>query len=135
VTSIVRRIAGGLTILESVWLLYGYFDVSKTSCPASGCPFPQFIPYFSEALFALPVVLLIVGALGVWGVGFAYLAGAVLSAFALLFMAYVVFLLESTNAEVGAALAAIAIVANVVGMRGRSGLSEQANPMNLPVFG
>jgi hypothetical protein len=42
---------------------------------------------------------------------------------------------ESQLAAVGAGFAAAALVLNVLGAVRKGGLSEQANPMNLPVFG
>ena len=91
----------------------------------------------------LAVVLLVVGALGLWGASVAYPAGAVFSAILLLLMGYAAYLDSgypylSTlvyQGAVGAAFAGVALVANVMGMRRSEGLSEQANPMNLPVFG
>jgi hypothetical protein len=39
------------------------------------------------------------------------------------------------QAVIGAVLSAIGAGANIMAMRARDRLSEQANPMNLPVFG
>ena len=143
-TSLVGRVAGGLTILESLWLLYSsYLDLSGTMCPANGCPGPSFIPLYSVVTLALVVALFAVGALGVWGASFAYLTGAVLSAVAMLDLGYTVVVVRgytylataSNDAIIGVAFALVALVVNVDAMRSKSGISEQANPMNLPVFG
>ncbi len=142
-TSFVRQVAGGLTVLEAVALIYAYFDVSVHSCPASGCPGPSFIPTYSVFSLALAAVVLIVGALGLWGASFAYPAGAVTSGVALLFTAYTVVVVNgyaylttaSDDAIIGLAFALVALVVNLDAMRSKSGISEQANPMNLPVFG
>jgi hypothetical protein len=141
VTSPIRRAAGGLTALEGIWLFYANFATPTimVSCGTS-CPDPYI---YSWLVLPLGVVILIIGLLGVWGASFAYLAGAVLSAVAVVVTGYTAFTLAgfpsyspvSNEAAVGAAVAAVAMLANVVGMRSKSTLAEQANPMNLPVFG
>lgn len=130
-------------MLESLWLFYAYFDASASGCPSSGCTGPQFIPIYSTAMLALTALLLIVGAIGVWGASFAYVAGAVLSGIALIVTGYTVVVVHgygylstaSNDAIIAVAFALIALLVNINGIRSKSGLSEQANPMNLPVFG
>jgi hypothetical protein len=142
-TSTVRRIAGGLTVLESAWLLYSFFYEVRISCPNGGCPFPNYFPFYSQIVISFAVALLVIGILGVWGASFAYLGSVIISTLTLLLMAYTVLNLsgyaylspESDNAVVECAVAVVAIIGNAAGARGKSGLSEQANPMNLPVFG
>ena len=142
-TSLVRRVAGGLTVLESVWLLYASYDAPTTSCLSTTCPGQPFIPLYSLATPALAVALLIVGALGVWGASFSYAAGGVLSAAALVVTGYTVAVVfgrgyvstVSDDAIIGVAFALVAFLVNVDAIRSKSSISEQANPMNLPVFG
>jgi hypothetical protein len=141
-TKAVRRAAGGLTILEAVWLFYWDFATpsSFTGCTALGCsnPFQYLWP-----LLPLGAILVVVGMLGVWGASIAYLAGLVLSAVAallsgyeaMIFAGYTSLSAESSFAFVGVALAVVAALGNLVAVRKRSSLSEQAHPMNLPVFG
>ena len=142
-TSRVRQAAGGLTVLEGLFALYTLFESTPINCPTSGCPLPQVSWPVNDVVMGLAVVLLVVGALGVWGASVAYPAGAVSSALLLLIMGYVAYLdsgypylaTPMYQGILGAVLAAVAIGANLVGMRRNSELSEQANPMNLPVFG
>ncbi|HZW85171.1 MAG TPA: hypothetical protein VFE91_04635 [Nitrososphaerales archaeon] len=138
-----KSAAGALTVLEGAWVLYIQFAVSVTSCPNGGCPGPQFIPQYSIAVVGLAIVLTIVGLLGLWGARFAYQGGVLLSAVMVVILAYSVitesgypYLAESVSqAGIGAVLAGVAAVSNFVAMRHRGRISEQANPMNLPVFG
>ena len=142
-TSLVRRVAGGLTVLEAVWLLYAYYDAPTISCQSTGCPSQAFIPLYSFATPALVAALLIIGALALWGASFSYVAGGVLSAASLFVTGYTVAVVfghgyvatVSDDAVIGVAFALVALLANVEGMRSKGGISEQANPMNLPVFG
>ena len=142
-TSLARRVAGGLTIIESLWLLYSYFDTPAVSCPLNGCTGPSFIPIYSVVTVALALALLVVGALGLWGASFAYVGGSVLSAVALLDAGYTVLIVKgygylstsSNDAILGVAFALVALIVNVNASRSKEGISEQANPMNLPVFG
>jgi hypothetical protein len=139
----IRKIAGALTILESFWAAYIQIQDVAVSCPAGGCPWPSpYLLHTWESLL-LVVVLLAVGVLGFWGASFAYPVGAALSGVMLLIMgysawtdgAYLYLQGESQLAAVGAGFAAAALVLNVLGAVRKGGLSEQANPMNLPVFG
>ena len=41
----------------------------------------------------------------------------------------------SSDAIIGVAFGLVALLANIDAVRSKSGISEQANPMNLPVFG
>jgi hypothetical protein len=142
-TSVLRKAAGALTILESVWVFYTQFAETPTGCPASGCPGPQFIPLFSVVAVGLGVILLADGIIGVWGASVAYPGGALVSAIVLLLLGYSAWAEsgyaylagESYRALVGAALAAVAMAANLFAIGAGGKLSEQANPMNLPVFG
>jgi hypothetical protein len=135
-----------LTVLEGVWMIFGYtasFTAPGISCPAGGCLVPSTSPYLSIVGVALALIILIVGGLGIWGASFAYVGGAALSAVALFLWAYEFAVLNGSPyfapeidvAAIGAALSLVGLIGNVLGMRSRSRLSEQANPMNLPVFG
>ncbi len=142
-TSFVRQVAGGLTMVEGVALFFAYFDYPTTSCPPHGCLGPGFIPTYSIFSLVLAALLLVVGLLGLWGASFAYPLGAVLSGAALLLTAYTVLVVQgygylstaSYDAIIGVAFALVALIVNVEAIRSKSGISEQANPMNLPVFG
>jgi len=143
VTSFVRGVAGALTVVEALWMFYAYFDSPKTvaSC-LNSCPYPgSIVP--NDIIPGLAVVILLVGALGVWGASPSYLLGAALSAAALLLMGYTVAVTSgdvlvsnvTNDALVGVAFALVALIVDFQAMRMKSRISEQANPMNLPVFG
>ena len=139
----IRRAAGGLTVLESIWLLYASYDAPMTSCLYSACPAQPFIPLYSLAAPALAVALLAVGAVEIWGASFSYVAGGALSAAALFVTGWTVVVIYghgyaptfSDDAMIGVAFALVALLINIGAIRSKSNISEQANPMNLPVFG
>jgi hypothetical protein len=128
-------------MVEAAWFLYAYYDAPATSCSSQGCP--SFIPLYSVVSLVLVSMLLVVGGLGFWGASAAYVAGAVLSAAALALAGYTVAVVRgygylstaSNDAAIGVAFALVALLVNIDAMRSRGGISEQANPMNLPVFG
>jgi len=138
-----RRVAGALTIFESFWAALIQVQGVAVSCPSGGCAWPSPYLLHSWEMLILVAALLVVGVLGFWGASFAYPAGAVLSGIMLIVMgysawsdsAYGYLQGESQLALVGAGLAAAALALNFIGVMRKSGLSEQANPMNLPVFG
>jgi hypothetical protein len=144
-TSVIRRVAGGLSILESAWVIFIQLTATpySYSCSLNLCQEPQFNPAYSQALLLLAVVLIVAGLVGIWGSWFAYPTGALFSAILLAAMgysawaesAYTYLIGEESQALIGAALAAIALLANLIAWRAKTVLSEQANPMNLPVFG
>lgn len=143
-TSAIRRVAGGLTFIEGAWAAYvaGVQLTTPIVCPADGCAGPHFV-WLWQVVIGLAALLVIDGALGFWGVSASYWAGAALSAVLSFLMAYAAWAsygypyLSGTMVEaaVGAVLGGVGLAANVLGARARSGLPEQANPMNLPVFG
>ena len=137
-TSGIRRAAGGLSILESVWLFYLQFVAAPLVCSIDLCGQPI---HASPALTGLAVILLLDGLIGIWGTWVAYPAGALLSAILLFAMGYYAWVLGGYEylvdyfPLVGVGLAAIGLLVNLVAWRTKYSLSEQANPMNLPVFG
>jgi hypothetical protein len=141
-TSGIRRAAGGLSILESVWLVYTQFVAAPPVCSLNLCG-QQFNPVYSPALIGLAVILLVDGLIGIWDSWVAYPAGVLLSAILLFAMGYsawiqsgYTYLVDQYYQDlIGAALAAIGLLVNLVAWRAKYALSEQANPMNLPVFG
>ena len=144
-TSIVRRAAGGLLILEAIWVIYTLYEAPLIVCSTSPCPTPPFNPLYSEAFLIelAAIILLAVGLIGIWGYWLAYPAGALLSAMFILAMGFSGWIEITYSYPVagaylsiaGAALATIALFVNLVAWRAKYALSEQANPMNLTVFG
>ena len=145
-TSTLRRAAGGLTAAEGIWTMYVALEpvkIAPISCGVNGCPGLQLSGLLGGAALVLAVLLLLDGAVGIWGARYAYTAGAVLSAVLLVLLFWVAWVDSGypylsavvSYCEVGIALAAVALVADALGGRGGAGISEQANPMNLPVFG
>ena len=138
-TSFIKKVAGGLTMLEALWLLYAYLE-APTIITIGRTPF---IPTYSLVALVVAIVAFADGAVGVWGVSLAYTAGALLSGAVLLITAFTVLIASgnaypsvvSDDAMIGVAFALVALLVNVEAVRSRSGMSEQANPMNLPVFG
>ncbi|HEV2139428.1 MAG TPA: hypothetical protein VGR53_11385 [Nitrososphaerales archaeon] len=144
-TSGIRRAAGGLLVLEAIWAIYTVYEAPIIVCSTNLCLSPPLNPLYSEVLLMelAAVILLVVGLIGIWGYWLAYPAGAALSALFLLAMGfsawieinYAYAVAETYLSLVGAALAAIALLVNLVAWRAKYALSEQANPLNLPVFG
>lgn len=136
-----RRIAGGITLVAAIWVFFskvaanGVFYPSPPECIAT-CN----NAYLSSGVLLIGVLLAIVGLLELWGAWFSYPAGAALS-FALLIAALYAYsnpsVPESDGLQVilGAVVAAVAFAANILAVRSGSAVPEQANPMNLPVFG
>jgi len=142
-TSVTRRVAGVLSILESAWVTYTQLVAAQPVCSFNLCNGSQFSPVYSPALIGLAVILIVDGILAIWGSRVAYPAGVLLSAILLLAMGYSAWVQSGYTYLVnwyyqdlvGAVLATTALVANLVAWRTKNILSEQANPMNLPVFG
>lgn len=145
-TSTLMRAAGAVVLIEGIWAahvaLTDYLTVAM-ACPFNGCPGAAVGGVLGDAVMVLGVLLILDGAVGVWGARSAYWGGVALSAAFLAGMAYVAwadsaysFLSYAVrDAEIGVALALVALAVNVLATRAGGGISEQANPMNLPVFG
>jgi hypothetical protein len=96
----------------------------------------------SEASSSLQVVLLAVGAVlaidslvSFAGIRASFVAGAVLSAAVLGIVAIQWGTYSGTDSAAALALSVLSVVVDAVASRPARGLSEQSNPMNLPVFG
>ncbi|MDG6989189.1 MAG: hypothetical protein JRN21_07665 [Nitrososphaerota archaeon] len=143
-TSSIKKVAGGTTILESAFAIYTMWTWNALEgCPSGGCVAPQLGWAVPDLFVVLAFALLAVGALGFWGASVAYPAGAGLSAVFLALLGYLVYLYAGYPSlggafyqyTFGAVLAALGVGLNLLGLKDRSTISEQANPMNLPVFG
>lgn len=134
-----------MQVLESIWVIYTLYEVPLIVCSTNICPNPPFNPLYSEVFLIglAAIILLVVGLIGIWGYWLAYPAGALLSAMFLVATGYSAWLESTYNYPTGeeylslisAALAAVALIVNLLAWRARNVLPEQANPMNLPVFG
>lgn len=143
-TSYIKKVAGGTTILESAFAIYTtWIWNSPGGCPSGGCVAPQLGWAVPGLVVVLAFALLAVGAFGFWGASIAYPVGAGLSAVFLALLGYLAYLYVGYPSlggvfyhyALGVVLAALGIGLNLLGLRDRNALSEQANPMNLPVFG
>jgi hypothetical protein len=152
-TSAIRRAAGGLLVLESAWSIYIQLvaapvfvqqAAAPVACSLNVCPgFNNFNPVYSQAILALAAILIIDGLLGIWGSWFSYPIGASLSGIlfavmgysALISSGYAYLVGEYYQTVSGAGLASLALIVNLIAWRSKNVLAEQANPMNLPVFG
>ena len=116
--------AGVLALADSVLALYLYSAMS----------FPSNLAIFQELLLWAGAFLLVDSLLCIYGVYYAFPVAAVLGA--ALAADSLLLLSGYTVQELAlSALSLIVLVLNVLAYRSKSHLSEQANPMNLPVFG
>ena len=143
-TSAIRRVAGGASLLEGSWGGYFlYLTSAPSSLPVIGFPGMMPSPILGDAFIVLSLALFVDGALGLWGAALAYRAGAVLTAAASVLMAVSTWAYYGYPfptswifvGAVGAVIGAVGCAVNILAARGWTGISEQANPMNLPVFG
>jgi hypothetical protein len=136
-----KRVVGGLTVLESIWGVYIFVTSPVGLCPSpGGCSYQQFPAFVPQSDIAIVVVLLLSGVLGAWGAKFAFYGGALFSVAFLLITGYTAWLWGADIAAglvswIGVGLSVLGTVANVSAIRQKDLMSEQANPMNLPVFG
>jgi len=85
-------------------------------------------------LFWMSVLLLVVSLLCLYGVHIAFLGAAVLSVLMPGFATLATALPSALDLAL-LALSLVSMAANIVAFRSSAHLPEQANPMNLPVFG
>ena len=142
-------------MVEGTWPLYvslvGRVFAGEVFCPAP-CPTQTFSQtgIFGLLFPGLGVLLVVVGAIGIWGARVSFLIGTGASAL-LLAVAGWAYLSDSGAIGLGSPYTDHAVVvldeivatllcilgtaANFVATRKRGRLPEQVNPMNLPVFG
>jgi hypothetical protein len=154
----ISRIAGAVTLLEGIAPLYVVFVggdpfIYATSCVSFGCPSPTFgqSAEFQALMLGLGALMVADGAVGVWGARKAYLLGVVISCL-FLCVAGTAYFFDNHAISSGQSilrypaavvadevvflvLSVLGIVFNLIALRTRGRLPEQANPMNLPVFG
>jgi hypothetical protein len=121
--NLVKVLAGAFALVDSVLTIYVSFTGTLSTAYSS----------WGALLFWASVLLLIDSFLDIYGVHYAFVVSALLSAV----LAGVSPLLLTTSWQeiIVTLLSLITLVSSVVAFRSKSMLSEQANPMNLPVFG
>jgi hypothetical protein len=139
------RLAGSvLSLVTGSWATFvAYYGANSTSCPPfSACILelgggsgPASPSELQGALFIVGAVLAIDSLVSFAGVRASFIVGAVLSVAVLAIVALQWGAYSSTESASVLVLSLLAIVADAVASRPVRGLSEQSNPMNLPVFG
>lgn len=126
------RGATALFFVTGVWAAVASWGFGASSmCPAAGCP----IPVLQEAVPFMGVVLVLVSAVSIIGLRFTFMLGGALSALVAAITLYN-WAGQSSNAfALLAALSLLSLIFSLLALRSRGSLKEQANPMNLPVFG
>ena len=134
---LIKRVAGAVTLLEGLWLLYIVLSASPgegTFCrtcsgPALGAPlFP----------ILLGVLLLVDSALCLLERWIAFLLGALLSATTIVLVLLHLSELGGSYLEVSAVLTVLSLAALILDVKAaisQPKLSEENHPLNLPVFG
>ena len=125
-------------MVNGAWAVYIAESVLNRAylCPIDGCPPSTFayVPY-AWAVVLVGGVLIIDSLISFAGIRATFILGAVLSVAVLAIVAIQWGTYSGIDASVALALSLFAVVADFVASRPVRGLSEQTNPMNLPVFG
>lgn len=134
---LIKRVAGAVTLLEGLWVLYIVLSPSPgegTFCltcsgPALGAPlFP----------ILLGVLLLVDSTLCLLGRWIAFLLGALLSATTIVLVLLHLSELGRSYLEVSTVLTVLSLAALILDVKAaisQPKLSEENHPLNLPVFG
>jgi len=131
----VGRAAGILDILAGAGgLIFAYAFPGRSSCPTGGCAIAFGV--LQPVILVLGLLLLVDGCVCLYGLRQGFYLGVALSAIS---AALVLFEWAGQNpglVAVGFVLVYLAaVIGNLVAVWKKSGLPEQANPMNLPVYG
>jgi hypothetical protein len=138
------RLAGSvLSLVGGSWAAFvAYYGANVVSCaPFSTCILeqggsgPLSASQLQEALFVIGAFLALDALVSFVGVRASFILGAALSAAALVVVAVQWGTYSATDSSVAVVLSLLSVVADVVASRPARGMSEQTNPMNLPVFG
>jgi hypothetical protein len=116
-----RRIAAAAALVDAIATMYVSYFVLASSVLVTG-------------LLLLGVVLLIDAVVCVYGARFAFYGSLVIS-FLVIVVDSVVGSPQSGPQLLVLSLSLLTILTSIIALRSQSGISEQANPMNLPVFG
>ena len=124
-------------MVTGLWAVY----VSRFVAPSPLCP-RCFPPALGDNLHNADPWLAVVGAIlvltslvSIAGVRRGFILGAVLSAIMIARVALLWGTYPAPDEETTLALAAVALLVDVVASRPAKGLSEKDSPLNLPVFG
>lgn len=131
------RLAGSvLTLFSGAWAAYvAYYGTTfVTSCSFfSNCVLE--LSQLQAALFVVGAFLALDALVSFVGVRASFILGGVLSAAVLVIVAAQWGTYSATDSAVALTLSLLAVVADAVASRPVKAISEQTNPMNLPVFG
>jgi hypothetical protein len=131
--ALLRRVAAAVGVLAGAWAVVLSWGVGPSEvCPAGGCPFPvlQGLVPVLGVLLILDSLVCFVGLRSAFQVGGAL--AAVIAAIALAYWA------GQTGGGYWAVLVVLSLaslILDLLAQRPSRQLREQANPMNLPVFG
>jgi hypothetical protein len=139
------RLAGSvLSLLAGCWAAFvAYYGTNIVSCPPFstcivelGGSFGPLSPSeLQGALFIAGAILALDALVSFAGVRMSFILGSVLSTVILAIIAIQWGTYSDNDAFAAIALSLLAVLADVVASRPAKALSEQSNPMNLPVFG
>ena len=129
------RAAGLLDLLAGVWgAVFAYAFPAKSSCSAGGCPIGAGV--LQPTILVLGLALLVDGFVCLYGLRRGFYVGVPLSAVS---AGLVLFEWAGQNpglVAVGFVLVSlVAVIGDLIAIWKKSGLPEEGNPMNLPVFG
>ena len=132
------RLAGSvLSLLAGSWASFvAYYGTNSVSpcLPFSTC-IVELQGEMQGALFIVGAVLALDALVSFAGIRVSFIVGSVLSTVILAIIAFQWGTYSDTDAIAAIVLSLLAVVADVVASRPARALSEQSNPMNLPVFG
>jgi hypothetical protein len=138
------RLAGSvLSLASGSWAAFvAYYGANTVSCPPfstcileQGGSGPLSASDLQAGLFIVGALLALDALVSFAGVRASFLLGAVLSAVVLVVVAFQWGTYSSADSSVAVALSVLALLVDAVASRPARGMSEQTNPMNLPVFG
>ncbi|MDE1858585.1 MAG: hypothetical protein KGI26_05940 [Thaumarchaeota archaeon] len=130
---LVQRAATAVNLLVGLWAVVAAWGLGPAyACPSGGCT----VPILQEAVPIAGVLLILDALVCFVGLRSAFVAGGVLSAVVAAFTAFNWSGQGSVGIWAGLLVLSLAsVVLDFLAFRHRGQLGEQANPMNLPVFG
>lgn len=135
----VKTLAIVMNVLEGAWVLFyvlSPWSPIGLSVPPFGVSSPNLLyGGLPEVVLVLGVLLLVDAVVCRWGASLAFFVGVILSAGLLVSNAMAYSTLGGIPLVAGMLISIIAAIADFLASRGTQKIPEQANPMNLPVFG